>query len=257
LNKKLPSPRSTDESDPYFLNVDIYDYDETIVAHPYMDQIKASIVERVIACRESLGRPVRVLDLGCGSGQLARVLLGLTDVELELCDTDAASEEFCKHHPELQQLEFHRLNVLHQGDAELLAARKYDIIIALGVLHHVPPLLRSEFARACRQIAPIVVIADEGLAEYGNEDERRQFGAVWYDFVINEAERRGIHKLARLERLFKKSDISAVRSVTDDYKVSISETENMIRSGGLAVTLVRRFGDWSANKGGMFLIEAA
>lgn len=243
------------ESLDYFRNVNIYDYDETIVAHPYMEQIKSAIIERVILHRGLSGDKTKVLDLGCGSGQLARALLGLSNIEVELCDIDQESKEFCLNHPELKSVAFRSCNILDDNDVALLGLVGYDIVIALGVLHHVPISQRSTFLENCRAIASKVIIADEGLAEYSSEMERKANASCWYDFVISESERRGIIKLARLERMFKKSDVSSLRALTDDYKVSISEVIEIIQCAGLDHQYVRAIGDWAAHKGGMFLIE--
>jgi SAM-dependent methyltransferase len=250
------TPKDRDDEN-YFLRVNIYDYDETIVAHPLMDQIKSAICERIVVSNSADSRPLRVLDLGCGSGQLARAMAGLSNVQVELCDPDPTSEKFCKEHPELEKMKFHSLDILSEPDVELLEEGKFDIVASLGVLHHIPPGLRDKFIKNCKRLAPIVIIADEGLAEYSNEEQRISFVTSWYDFVIDEAVRRGISKLANFERRFKKSDLSATRLPTDDFKVSVSSAIKSSEAAGLSVRIVRTFGDWETNKGGMFLLEVA
>src|SRR4051794_3935866 len=83
----------------YYDEIDTYDYDSTIVAHPFMDQIKASIVATVAVQQYRLGRPLAFLDAGTGTGQLARCIRGLGRVQVELADIDPAARSFARNSP--------------------------------------------------------------------------------------------------------------------------------------------------------------
>jgi len=246
--------KATTTMDGYFRDVDIYDYDETIVAHPYMDQIKSAIAARVIKHESCIARTVRVADVGTGSGQLARTLLGLQNSKIALFDIDLRSKDFCSEHPELADLPFH---VIDFADPEAIEsfAGGFDVACVLGTLHHIPPTQRKAFLKNLARVAGVVLLADEGILEYESEIERRRNAEVWYDFVINEAKRRGLRKLAALERLFKASDISSVRGPHDDFKQSPTEIRNQIKELGFELRFETRIGDWKKNRGGMYLIE--
>jgi SAM-dependent methyltransferase len=244
-----------DHATSYFETVDIYEYDETIVAHPLMDQVKSAICERIVLRAAAHDRTSKVLDLGCGSGQLARSLLGLSNVEVHLSDCDPDSRTFCSRHPELGVLPFHAVNLLHDDGVEALRKVRFDSIVILGVLHHVPPLERARFIANCARVASHVVLADEGLAPYADEAERCRNAEIWYNFVIAEAKRRGLDKLAALEESFKKCDISTTRQVTDDYKTSLEEVLTLVDDRMVDRTTIKRIGDWPRHRGGMYVVD--
>jgi hypothetical protein len=80
-----PAHRSA-SSELYYDHIDIYDYDETIVTHVYMDQIKASMISELIRLDFTKKKTISILDGGTGSGQLARCILGAGFSRLELAD---------------------------------------------------------------------------------------------------------------------------------------------------------------------------
>lgn len=237
----------------YFLDVDIFDYDETVVAHPLMDQIKAAICDRLVRIQVAAGRPISVLDAGTGSGQLARCILGLSGMKLSLCDSDPASRDFCSSHPELADVPFHQFDLTDVQSASSLTER-FDVVCVLGVLHHIPPAQRGAFLRNATQIGRTVIVADEGIHEYGSEAERRANAGRWYDFVIAEARRRGLSKLAHLEARFRASDVASIRQPHDDFKESPSAIAEYAQGGGIDVVEIVRIGDWLQWGGGMYLM---
>jgi hypothetical protein len=48
----------------------------------------------------------------------------------------------------------------------------------------------------------LLIIADEGIREYADEQERVLNCESWYGYVIDEARRRGIMRLAEIESQF-------------------------------------------------------
>lgn len=238
--------------DDYYASVNIRDYDETIVGHPYMEQIKAAIVAAVAIQGERLGREISVLDVGTGSGQLARALCGVPGTRTTLCDRDYRARDFCAEHPELTSQPFVMAD-LTSDNLDAFGEQQFDIVCALGVLHHVPPPNRAVFLRNLGRLGQTVIVADEGIASYQTEAERRTNARIWYGFVIREATRRGLVKLAKLETDFMASDTASARGLHDDFKQSPQIVADQARVAGLEIEKIQLIGPWDVNKGGMFM----
>lgn len=238
--------------DDYYASVSIRDYDETIVGHPYMEQVKAAIVAAVAVHGERARRELSVLDVGTGSGQLARALCGIPGVRVTLCDRDYRARDFCAEHPEMSSLPF-VLADLASGNLDAFGDQRFDIVCALGVLHHIPPPNRAGFLRNLGRLGRIVIIADEGIASYQTEAERQANARMWYGFVIREATRRGLVKLAKLETEFMAADTASARGMNDDFKQSPQIVSDQAKSAGLEVQNIQLIGPWDVNKGGMYM----
>jgi SAM-dependent methyltransferase len=235
----------------YYDRVNIFVYDATIVAHPYMDQVKAAMISDLITIDRQGDRKLHILDAGTGSGQLARSILGAGFSNLALADIDRHSAKFCRDHPELSHLPFHIVD-LTSADLKTLAGNTFDAVCLLGVFHHVPPRQRAAFLQNMARIARFIVIGDEGIQEYSSESERKHHARAWYSFVITESRRRGIEELALLEEQFMMSDTADVRGPDDDFKESPSAVIEYATRAGLTIARQTRLGDWTQYKGGMY-----
>jgi SAM-dependent methyltransferase len=95
-------------------------------------------VRRII---DSLPNPARILDLGCGNGEFARVLaeggqrgtyIGLdSSAELLQIATPASSAEDFEIH-------FYQADLSTPGWESAIAGQTFDVICAFAVLHHIP-----------------------------------------------------------------------------------------------------------------------
>lgn len=234
----------------YYDQINIYEYDETIVTHAYMDQIKASIISELILL-DSIGqKTISILDGGTGSGQLARCIIGAGFSRLELADIDWHAKDFCLNNPELSGLPFHHVDLCTR-DLEM-KKKQFDVICLLGVYHHIAPECRVSMLRNLSKITHYIVIGDEGIQEYSCEDERVRNARIWYGFVIGDARRRGLNKLAEFEEQFLASDTAPKRKPEDDFKESPTAVINAAQTAGLFLLRTRRLGDWSKHKGGMY-----
>ncbi|HEU4583508.1 MAG TPA: methyltransferase domain-containing protein [Polyangiaceae bacterium] len=90
--------------------------------------------------RMGLSRGQRVLDYGCGTGSLTRLLL-------ERCDS------VCGYDPSARSLEQARqvaAGASYYADEREIPAGIFDLVVLSGVLHHVPP---AERARVLETVA--------------------------------------------------------------------------------------------------------
>jgi SAM-dependent methyltransferase len=223
------------------------DYDQTIADHICMDACNASIVYRLL---QGIGFDCagkRVLDLGTGTGQVARLLGGIPGLIVEACDVDHEVAAYFKHDFELRSVSFYFCDFIKQ---EL--PKNYDAIIGRGIYHHLPKQARPTFLKAMATKSPVFILADEGIKEYSSEDERLSNCRRWYGLVIEEAKRRGFHNLVKIESQFLKHE--QLRSADDggDFKESPSHLIEDAAAVGLVPTYIDRYGPWHEFGGGFF-----
>jgi len=231
----------------YYEYVNIDEYDHTIANHPIVDACNASIAYRLL---ENLGIPCAgktVLDVGAGTGQVARFLKGIPGLLVEACDIDPSSQIYFQAHPELKNIPFHFIDILEE---EL--PKRYDAIVCRGTFHHFPKSKRSQFLKRMSNHTRVLIVADEGIREYTTEAERIRNCEGWYGYVIAEAKRRGLTRLAEIESGFLDHERLATADDGLDFKESPAHLIEDARLAGMSPKSIDRQGPWNETGGGFF-----
>lgn len=226
--------------------------DQTIACHPIIDACNSSIVYRLL---ENLGIPCEgktVMDVCAGTGQVSRLMQGIPGIIVEACDIDPQSKAFFHAHPELTEIPFTLMDVLVDN-----FPRRYDAMVCRGAYHHIPKSKRSAFLKSMCDHADVVIIADEGILEYESEAERVRNCEVWYGYVIGEAKRRGLPRLAEMETSFLEHERLATADDAGDFKESPAMLLTDARQVGLKPKSVDRQGPWKEMRGGFFTVTFA
>lgn len=244
-----PNTEPSGTSEGYFAHVDILEYDRTIVAHPWMDQLKAGVIYRLTDIFGTHDQHT-ILDFGAGTGQLTRLLLPFQNFSIHAADEDWRAKEFFSIHPELSRVPFAVGKFPHEP-----LPTNYDAIVMVGVNHHVPKHERVQMLAFLRKFTKHLLIADEGLQEYKTVLERQEYCRSWYGVVISEARRRGIQELAELEEQFLADDLKANLDSSHDFKESPTDVAADAAAAGWKVLTLDRIGDWDKYHGGMYVVS--
>jgi glycosyltransferase involved in cell wall biosynthesis/SAM-dependent methyltransferase len=113
-------------------------------------QQEAFLTRFVLSEKERLGRPLRILEFGCGFGRHAGYLAGLEGVTYGGYDFSAKMMEPLRERPPLG---LDPANLLVGPDVvEAAAGRRYDLVFTVSVLIHNPPEKVPELIAAMGQL---------------------------------------------------------------------------------------------------------
>lgn len=104
-------------------------------------------LNRVEVCRSILAplQPGRLLDLGCGHGKFS---LLASSMGWEVTGVDARTERM----PEDKNIEW------VQSDVRMFEIGRYDCILLLGLLYHLPAEDQLSLLRKCSRAAPLTIL---------------------------------------------------------------------------------------------------
>lgn len=225
---------------------DLFEYDFSIASHVLIDACNASIIHRLVENLDFL-KELWVLDAGCGTGQVARLLSGIKGINVEACDFDPAIEKYFKANPETKTIPYYHCDIINEK-----LPRKYDAIILRGVFHHIAKDERPKLIKNLYEQTNLLISADEGILEYENEKQRLEYCDVWYKFVINEAKRRKLYALAIMESDYVLHEKLNTADDGGDLKESPEEFKKDCQKVNVTPLLIDKFGDWRINKGGFY-----
>jgi ubiquinone/menaquinone biosynthesis C-methylase UbiE len=132
-------------------------YDRSILQWLLFAPSHRVLIQRI---REAAGdRPIKMLDVGCGTGQFAsKVRASLP--QAEVCGVDLVSDMLVKGHPRWRHHRGHVLPV--QGDSERLpfASESFDVVTCANSFHHYPRQDRAvaEMRRVLRPGGRLMII---------------------------------------------------------------------------------------------------
>jgi 2-polyprenyl-3-methyl-5-hydroxy-6-metoxy-1,4-benzoquinol methylase len=151
---------------------------------PGMVELAARLAAHAAGRRGDPAPLLRVLDVGCGNGRLARALAqGGVPCDYTGIDADAQLLAFAAEQTQgLAHITAHfaRIDIANPGWAAALPAHGYDVVACLAVLHHFPGLaLRG---RLVQELAGL--LADDGVLalstwQFLNSERLAQKQADW------------------------------------------------------------------------------
>ncbi|MEO9850183.1 MAG: class I SAM-dependent methyltransferase [Reichenbachiella sp.] len=225
----------------------LFEYDFSIASHALIDACNASIISNLVKNLDFNKKELVILDAGCGTGQVTRMLNGIKGVTAEACDIDPEAKKYFQSNPETKNIKYYNLDFIND---EL--PRFYDAIITRGVYHHVPKEQRPKLLANVMKFTSLFINADEGILEYSSESERLSNCNVWYSFVINEAKRRHLYALATMESDYLRHEKLNTADDGGDLKESPEQFINDCNAAHLSKPEIQLLGDWEKYKGGFY-----
>jgi SAM-dependent methyltransferase len=191
----------------------IQDYGKTVTPDVYMDAIQGhqyipqadQCILNIIKKHCEKNQP-RILDLGCGPGRLTFDIaknnchvigLDISESFIQYANERYWEKEIRKGTIEFQERDFAKYGMRSNDNHQTL-----DMIVMQGVMHHIHGEDRSMFLHRCFEYlkpSGILIIGDEFIRDYENEDERISNVCKFYLHIIDEARKGGFHDLAREE----------------------------------------------------------
>ncbi len=186
-------------------------YINALQGHQYIPQADECIM-RIVKKHVLSNDEAYILDLGCGPGRLTWKLAQQTTGTV--IGTDI-SEEFIHYANGIpkniltyktgkvlfRQLDFSQNKEIYgQGMKDTI--KSFDIILMQGVMHHVHGIEREIWLKKCFDLLKpngILVIGDEFIRDYKDEEQRKIFVAQFYCHIIHEALKGGFIELAKEE----------------------------------------------------------
>jgi SAM-dependent methyltransferase len=141
------------------------------VGHPQIAEGDAYILERIDLIRERVDRPLKIFNIGCGTGWLAAKLAR------KMPDADIIANELDPHHVSQlrRRLEGTRARIFERSFAAF--REPVDVLVSWGSHHHLPPAYVDHF-RPLLGAAGTFVLGDEFCPDYlTDEDAARVLAA--------------------------------------------------------------------------------
>jgi SAM-dependent methyltransferase len=191
-------------------------YIDALQGHPYIpqsDQTIRNIIKKYIEDSEEtyfslhphhLNPYFKILDLGCGPGRLT------SSVAFKNCEVIGVdiSESFIEYATNQRVAEkggyfsFQTRDFATDGVMDTDKDKTFDVIFMQGVMHHIHDEERVKFLKKSSSLLKpggILIIGDEFIKPYEDEEERILNVAKFYLHIIDEARNGGFNELAKEE----------------------------------------------------------
>jgi hypothetical protein len=241
--------------------IDIEDYDRHEEKHAYFKEMMDGMIQTIIDFPEKIDRPLRILEVGAGTGIFTRRMLNqlmkssFSDIELVVVEVDYVCFMKLKHNlkvflecdPNINSDDGSAVYSLNNGKLTVTAINHdsctylkspkskdhmqgyFDCIASSFSDHHI----RNESRRAYFENLKenlikegLFIVGDEFLREHDRESrsERNAALEVYHRHIIDKAEAEGHKELAKLEAAALKSGIDE----TGDFKTTCTNYERIL-----------------------------
>ncbi len=196
----------------YGKTVDPSLYIRALQGHQYIPQADQCIRDRIheYGASSELAH-IGILDVGCGPGRLTFSFAHRNATVLGIDHSDSfiqyahqqllVRDQMLAGSVDFQKMDFTR-DPLPKFEGPVESDGKWNVLVAQGVLHHIHGDERVLFFNHCSEAlrkGGILVVGDEFIADYENEEMRRLRAAAFYFHIIAEAMCGGFRDLAREE----------------------------------------------------------
>lgn len=232
--------------------ISIDDYDAHEEEHAYYVEMMETMLASLERLYPERNRPIRILELGAGTGIFTRRLAALRDVEVVAMEIDWACYERLRHNLAGKD----HVRCYHADSRHFDPEGTFDAILSSFADHHIKPTDKAlYFDNVRRNLTPngVFIVGDEFLRAHdpNNEVDRRAALEAYHQHIIAIADQERHPILAKLERLALQSGIER----WGDFKQTCADYEDLTAKAGFLHRKIK-IGPKSAETiGGVYVYE--
>lgn len=116
--------------------------------HDFFTRVKANYLANILSDKNFFSNEIDALDIGCGHGLIHPYLLKQNNIKLKLSGVDVASSVIDVARVKNKDVSYQA----YDGVTLPYADNKFDIVFAIGVMHHVPPQQWVAFLQEIKRV---------------------------------------------------------------------------------------------------------
>jgi SAM-dependent methyltransferase len=119
--------------------------------HDFFTQVKADYLSQIFSEKQFFNEEINALDVGCGHGLIHPYLLEKNENRLRLSGVDVASTVIdiaAANNPEVDYKSYDGVSLPYEDNT-------FDVVFAICVMHHVPPLQWNQFIEEMKRVVKI------------------------------------------------------------------------------------------------------
>lgn len=233
-------------------------YDAFEEDHPYYREMHDEILRLFREYAEGTSRPLRVLEIGAGTGHLTKRLAqqrfsGLSIVAME---PDPAAQDYLDR----KVRRFENVSTMQADFLTVDPSGEFDLIVSSFAEHHIPPERKSDyFSRVMGNLRTdgFFIVGDEFLPAHDVKNRKEYESALraYHGHIIDVASGKQEWSVVRLEKAALDSGLALENRV--DFKTTLDEyCGDATRSGlELAAAKCVSRSELAASVGGVYVLE--
>ena len=181
-------------------------YDRSVLHHFMFRPACLAVMEEIAQWHARHERPSRVLDIGCGTGELA-AMLGHSDWPVHVVGLDYAPAMCSQACAKTARADLHHKTRFAAGDSEFLpfADQVFDVVTCSNSFHHYP-----HQARVVREVRRLLKPGGQFVLIDGFRDN--VVGWVAFDVIISRIEGNVYHApWSVIDRYFREAGFHSIR----------------------------------------------
>jgi len=209
----------------YFSQIaDIYDAQQPWLVRKYGE--KHNLIVQMI----QFGKPFSAVDLGCGTGTLAQMILQAYPSAAVTC-VDISPEMISIAQRKLAKFGG-RVEFIVEDLGKIKFEKNYDVAVSIDAIHHLPDSQkRNLFGRICNTLTPdgIFLLADPIIIESSTLKEKNARLVKGHIQGLIKEEKVPIEEVEKRQRI---KEIAERQDIEKDYLCTFDELNEMLKDSG-------------------------
>jgi SAM-dependent methyltransferase len=198
------------------------------------DNVIVNLIKRE---QKKKGTNIEVVEIGCGPARILPIVGKIPNIHLTGIDHDQGFLDYAR-----KQLGGMKTKLVLSDAETYHHDTPVDVFYSQGVHHHIakPPHYLGNLRKQLAEEG-VILVSDEFISNYRNEDERRIRTTIWHAYIIADAIRNGYSSLAQEEAKILLDDLNTELDETrrktkpqiDFVLESVCDIDNSVKEGGI------------------------